>query len=293
MFRCLGIYRELDNSPNRQTDDARILRSVLERLEGQGVKTRVIRPDQLDAVHPSEWDLILPMCESPERLETLLELEKRSSTEWVNRPAAIGRCYRTQMVGALSWSDVPFPASEIRSVADGAGAPPSFAAPGGWWVKRGDVHNTCDRDVVRARTWSDVEMILDDFASRGIETWIVQPHIEGDLLKFYGVGSSDRGGGSTEAPGQWFTSFYHHPDQAARYTFDVERLAEHAASGARRLGLDVYGGDAIVSPDGTITLIDLNAWPSFARVREEAAGQIATHLLRTLAATQVRRHRAA
>ena len=37
-------------------------------------------------------------------------------------------------------------------------------------------------------------------------------------------------------------------------------------------------GDVIVSPGGGMLLLDLNAWPSFARVREEAAGVIAAHV---------------
>ena len=37
------------------------------------------------------------------------------------------------------------------------------------------------------------------------------------------------------------------------------------------LQVDVYGGDCIVSPDGSIRIIDFNDWPSFAPCRKEAA----------------------
>ena len=40
----------------------------------------------------------------------------------------------------------------------------------------------------------------------------------------------------------------------------------------------MYGGDAIVSPAGAISVIDLNAWPSFALFRPVAAGHIAALL---------------
>jgi len=40
----------------------------------------------------------------------------------------------------------------------------------------------------------------------------------------------------------------------------------------------VYGGDAIVTPAGEIVLLDVNAWPSFALYREEAAQRIAAHV---------------
>jgi len=51
------------------------------------------------------------------------------------------------------------------------------------------------------------------------------------------------------------------------------------------LGLEVYGGDAIVSQDGAISVIDLNAWPSFALFRPVAAGHIATLLAARFART--------
>ena len=40
----------------------------------------------------------------------------------------------------------------------------------------------------------------------------------------------------------------------------------------------MFGGDAIVTPDGKIYIIDINSWPSFARVRAEASVQIARRL---------------
>jgi hypothetical protein len=50
------------------------------------------------------------------------------------------------------------------------------------------------------------------------------------------------------------------------------------ARAAAALGLDVYGGDAIVSAAGAISIIDLNAWPSFALYRPVAASRIAALL---------------
>jgi len=47
---------------------------------------------------------------------------------------------------------------------------------------------------------------------------------------------------------------------------------------ALALGLDVYGGDAIVTPASEIVLLDVNAWPSFALYRDEASLAIASYL---------------
>jgi len=48
-----------------------------------------------------------------------------------------------------------------------------------------------------------------------------------------------------------------------------------AQNSAIALGLDVYGGDAVVAEDGSISIFDINDWPSFAPVRDEASEQIA------------------
>ena len=45
-------------------------------------------------------------------------------------------------------------------------------------------------------------------------------------------------------------------------------------------------GLSLVTPDGSIYLIDINSWPSFARVRPEASVQIARLLKARLAQTE-------
>jgi glutathione synthase/RimK-type ligase-like ATP-grasp enzyme len=51
-------------------------------------------------------------------------------------------------------------------------------------------------------------------------------------------------------------------------------LAQAASQAAAALGLEVWGGDAVVNGD-RFSIIDFNDWPSFARVRDEAARAIA------------------
>jgi hypothetical protein len=283
MLRCLGVLREVQNSPNRETDDALILKAVLTQLQNLGVETQLASPDEFDFLlkdlepgQKAPWDMVIPMCEAYPRLRRMSQLFGEDAPFLINPPQAVLNCYRTRMTPILSKRPgVSFPPTEIRAAAEGAGSPPvSFPAPEGWWIKRGDVHNTCDRDVVRARAWSEVPAILGDFSHREILHWIVQPHIDGDLVKFYGVG-----------PGRWFTWFYHDPVRAHRIPFRLSELADQASAAARALGLEVFGGDAIISPGGRLTLIDLNSWPSFALVRNEAAVQISWHVQNRLLAS--------
>lgn len=272
-FKALGVFRELQNSPGRETDDALILKEVLEMLEVLGVKTTALTPEELDGADLSGYDAVIPMCEAPPRIARLDgEAARRAGTLWVNPPSTVRACYRTAMVPALAAAEgVVQPPSEVRPMDGGPGAPPAFPAPHGWWAKRGDVHNTCDRDVVRVAGWQDAAAVHADFAARGIRHWVLQAHVPGDLIKFYGVG-----------PGRWFTWFYHDPVRARRTPFDMDALAGQAVRGAEALRLEVFGGDAIIREDGSPVLIDLNSWPSFARVRRGAAVQISWHIQRRL-----------
>ncbi len=265
MVKCLGIFRELQNSPNRETDDALILKAVIEQLELQRVEARAVEPEKADAEELSDWDMIVPMCETYPRLMRLKQLSLRSGALIVNHPDAVLGCYRTRMIPSFEKSGVRFPETEIRATSSSAPLPEW--ADGGVWVKRGDVHNTCAHDVVYARDMAELEAIRRDFQRREISNLLIQRHVEGDLIKFYGVG-----------PGQWFTWFYHDPASARRLPFELEDLAAEAEKAAGAVGLEVFGGDAIVSPDGPIHLIDINSWPSFAKVRNDAAIQIARRL---------------
>ena len=63
---------------------------------------------------------------------------------------------------------------------------------------------------------------------------------------------------------------------AHHYPFDVSALQSECERLAEAVGVDVYGGDAIIRDDGSFCLIDFNDWPSFSRCREEAAAAIAS-----------------
>ena len=60
--------------------------------------------------------------------------------------------------------------------------------------------------------------------------------------------------------------------------FDDSKLQSYCSFAAEVLNIHVYGGDCIVSEDGSIRLIDFNDWPSFAPCRDEAAPQIARRI---------------
>ena len=267
---CWGIFRERAHSPGRENDDAEILRLTGKHLEAEGFQVVLKGPEELSGPFDGRPRCAFLMCE---RLEALRHLRawEAGGAPLVNRPEAVLNTYRVRMVTRLAAAGLPFVESRIVPT---TGGPGHGALPA--WVKRADVHNTREGDVVFAPTGEAVEAALHGLAARGIARAVIQPHLEGDLVKFYGVGVEAPGPGETP----WFRWFYPKDQQPVRYPIDGGRLARLAARAATALGLEVYGGDALVSAPGEIVLLDLNAWPSFALYRDEAAARIASHLAR-------------
>lgn len=263
-MRCLAVFREITNSPNRENDDALILKAVCDELVKLGAKVYLIEPENIDDILPDKWDCIIPMCENPENLEKI----KNIKAVFVNSVESVYNCYRVNMFN-LVMKNCPeiFPSTEIRPIDKFPGEKPSFMDGHGVWVKRGDVHNTCLHDVHYVKRWDDAINVKKDFETRNIKDVLIQKHISGDLIKFYGVG-----------PRKWFSWFYHKPSVVKNYPFDEKLLEEYAAKMADAVGVEVYGGDAIVDENSNIYVIDINSWPSFARVRDKVKKPIAEHI---------------
>ena len=145
----------------------------------------------------------------------------------------------------------------------------------GYWLKRGDAAAQSKSDVVYCKDRATLAEKEADFVIRGITNWIIQGHVLGDLVKFYAV------------KGGFFRYFYPSDDgeskfgdeklngDACHYAFDEHLLKATADKVAQITGIDVYGGDAIITEDGNFYIIDFNDWPSFSRCRDIAADAIA------------------
>ncbi|HUJ88958.1 MAG TPA: hypothetical protein VLX12_02090, partial [Syntrophorhabdales bacterium] len=82
---------------------------------------------------------------------------------------------------------------------------------------------------------------------------------------FYGAGTSS-----------YFSAFRASTgDEITSGAGELRRLAWQAA---KAIGLEIYGGDAIITPKKDVLLIDFNDWPSFSRCREAAANSIAGYI---------------
>jgi hypothetical protein len=263
---CLGLFRERAHSPGREGDDAEILRLAAKQLEAHGFLVTLMSPEDLDDSETPSG--VFLMCERVPVLERLAVLERRGVPH-VNTTEAVLNTYRERMIARLAAAGVPFIASRLVATSD-----PTVTAALPVWVKRADVHNTQDGDVIFADTPARLRGALDGMAARGVRRAALQPHVGGDLVKFYGIGAAPPGGG----PPPWFRWFYHRDQVLAGHAFDVAAFGRLVQQAASALGLEIYGGDAIVPPTGIPVLIDVNAWPSFALYRDDAAERIAAHL---------------
>jgi len=256
----VGVFREPEFSPGRVDDDAAILEHTAEALAERGVRMQLGTVDTLRETTPRA---VLAMCQSDASLTALDP--HAPSVPVINTPNAIRNCHRVTTIERLRDTSVPFPATRI--VATRGGPAHGEAAP--CWIKRGDVHAMEPGDVTFAGDAETVAATLEAFAARGIARAALQAHVPGIVLKFYGVGN---------------TFFRCYTDEAEPPTA-IEALWHAARAGATRLGLEVWGGDVVVTPEGNAVLIDINDWPSFARCRTEAADAIASHVCDRLGIT--------
>lgn len=264
MRSYLGISRERVYSPGRVVDDAAILAAVAASLRAGGEQVDLIDGDAAEWPSPSPDTIVFTMAQGPRALELSADWRRRG-LRIVNDAQAIANCHRHRTVALLQPAQVGFPETELIDLERSEAPAPEWRRSSGAWVKRGDVHATEADDVVFARTGEEIGRALQRLAARGVGRAALQRHIEGTVFKFYGVGER----------------FFHYvlPPSAAPLPADLAtRFANTAARAARALGVEVFGGDCVITADATLHVIDLNDWPSFRACRSAAAAAIAEHL---------------
>jgi hypothetical protein len=265
-LRIMGVYREADFSPGKVDADAAILDAALAELRRTGAQTFVVDPARLVSEPAPEADLILAMCQGGAALSRLATLEKAGAVT-LNSALAIRNCYRDLLGSGLARAGIPVPEGALVETMPPLNMKPlrtlDLSTP--MYIKRGDLHALAPNDVRRVDGLEQLEATLLRFARRGVTHAYVQQEVVGELVKFYGVSS-----------GQYFAAL----PQAEFQLSDPLKLGlrQAANDAAAALGLEVWGGDAVVSGDRFL-IIDFNDWPSFGDVRDDAARAIARHAL--------------
>ena len=244
-----AVQRHTLYSPNHIGNDAAIFNAVAERLKHAGHEVHFYTEQEFLTRELTEH-YIFNMIRSKEAVKRLQSYEEDGCMA-VNSGFGIENC--------TNFPNLPMPC----------------------WVKRADFHAIHKEDVSYVRNEEEFRSLLSEYALRGIERVVVNEHLEGDLIKFYGVNGTD-----------FFYWFYPFEMKHSKFglekingeptgiSFNVETLQRICNQAASVLKVDVYGGDAIVAADGSMRIIDFNDWPSFAPCREEAADAISELILK-------------
>lgn len=267
-MRIATIRRDAADSPNMVASDAAILEQVTDEVRAAGAE--VIATE--DGALPTGVDIILHMSRNAEVLERLRRAEEQG-IKVINSTGAIDNCSRSRFMQILEDNRIPQPRFNIITDETRL-APLTYPA----WIKRSEGWSTHKDDVCFAKDAHEAVEAFRAMKERGIDACIHCGHIEGDIIKFYGVGRR----------------FFHHcyPDpekskfglehingKAQHHPFDLEKLKKTIFKAAEALEIDIYGGDCIVNAQGEFFVIDFNDFPSFSAVRNEAAKEIAAHIM--------------
>ena len=259
-MKILAITRAPQFSPNSVESDRAIMQAVADRLVGKGYSVTIISETELSMFNV-QYSMFNGTILSMGRLPHTLAWLSRQPCRVINTPQSVTACSRSSLEQIMLRHHLP--------------CPPKWGDKG-YWLKRDDACAQQPDDVLFCKDEQAVAEAIRQFNRRGIADYVLSAHVEGDLLKFYGVQGTDffrcyypTDDGKTKFGLERYNGKARHfPFPLSTLRHDVERLAS-------LLGLDIYGGDCIVRPDGTYCIIDFNDWPSFCRCRDEAADAIA------------------
>ncbi len=274
MQRFAGIKRNVKFSPNHRGNDSAIFNLTVDRLKEMGHEVNVYSEEELLAAETLSEDCVFSMARSKKLVKKLQKLQKEKLV--INSAFGVEQCFRTNMTKKLISNGVPYPKSVIVPTENPGEELFAQLGSNGFWLKRGDFHAIHKEDVSFAPGVACGIEILKEFQLRSIGEAVISEHLYGDLVKFYGV--KDSGFFYWFYPAEFNHSKFNAEainGAAHYYKFDEEVLKQHCTKAAEALDVHIYGGDAVIAPDGRMHIIDFNDWPSFAPCRDEAAIHIA------------------
>ena len=276
-----GIMRAGAYSPNHIGNDAAIFNATADQLRKRGIIVNIYSEDQFIAGEVKER-IIVNMCREMKSIHLLQKLEDEGVLV-INSGYGIENCTRERMTRILVGSNIPYPESLIVDTDEAVAGKLKKAGYTQCWIKLGDFHAMHKEDVSYVRHPEEAQEVLQEYFLRGIKRAVINRHLVGDLIKFYGVQGTPFF--------YWFYPFeaghskYGHEainGKSQGIEFDKSRMMAICQAASEVLDVKVYGGDCIVNADGSIRIIDFNDWPSFAPCRQEAAPHIAKCIINTI-----------
>lgn len=274
-LRIAGVRRDSRFSPNHIDNDAYIFSSTADELRELGCE--VIEYTEKEFVNNDiDQPVVFNMARDWHTVRKLQRLED-SGRLILNSGYGIENCTREKMTKLLLSNRVPHPESLIEKTTTDPTHDMQLLGKSEFWIKRGDFQAMQRSDVSFVRNIEEAKSVLREYASRGIKTAVINEHLQGDLVKFYGVLDTD-----------FFHWFYPGDYNHSKFGlekingtpkgihFDPQDLKKICSQAAQVLGVRIYGGDCVIDEhDKCIKIIDFNDWPSFAPCRDRAAESIA------------------
>lgn len=203
--------------------------------------------------------VVFHMCR---RMSALMQLEQRerSGVRVINSPAAVRLVSKSREMTMQRLQDAGVPVPPFWSYDpeydEMFQCEPDLQSLLPGWVKCSRSNGHDSDDVHRVSTPLEADSVVMLMAAQSVPDIIVQSHVDGEFQKCYAVADLRQG----------------HIDC---WPSAMEGLARKVCEAT---GLEVFGFDVIMSADGPV-VIDVNDWPSFSAVRQEAALAIAKLIL--------------
>lgn len=268
MIYCISRHPRF--SPNSEARDAQIFQAIVLGLVMKGHRLQTLDETLLPPTLP-DAQLVISMGRDRRTLAALAQLEA-TGVKVLNSPAALLRNTRSRLDLLAKESGVGCPMlANSQDVAD-------IEATVGYplWLKRGDASAQAKGDVRFVENVDQLREGLASFARNGYTDYVASAHVEGDLVKFYGVDGTHFFHHTLPTNDGGFSKFglEHHNGAPKGYSFSPDALKRVADELAQRAGLTIYGGDAIVRSDGSVAIIDFNDFPSFGSCTQAAAAAV-------------------
>ena len=187
-IKIAAIMRAGAYSPNHIGNDAAILNAVTEQLRKRGCEVNIYSEEQFINGSVKE-DVIVNMCHERRSIDLLQKLEEEGRLV-INSGHGIENCTRERMTRILMGHNIPYPDSlmvDTDEVVKGKLVKAGFSR---CWIKRGDFHAMHKEDVSYVRHPEEAQEVLQEYFLRGIKRAVINKHLVGDLIKFYGVSGS-------------------------------------------------------------------------------------------------------
>ena len=239
-IKLTGVRRGNQYSPNHIGNDAAIFQLTVDYLKKMGCEVTEYTENEFQEAEQIEAKIIFNMARDTKTIQKLQQFESEGK-KVINSGFGIENCTREKMTRLIIEYQIPHPKSIIIST--GATLPDNITDLGSrCWIKRGDSHAIHLEDVTYAKVGEEAQGILKEYALRGIPSAVINEHLYGDLIKFYGVEETD-----------FFYWFYPNDLNHSKFglekingkakgiAFDLEELKSICNKAAKTLNIHIYG----------------------------------------------------